>query len=142
MRFETVEDIKRQERAVRVFCDEYEYSYVSSHEWAKIDYQIIGSNLGRVCGFEVKGCKNQNIGDKQNVLVSMRKLVDGQQYQKNFDIPLVMCWSFEDGILYERLDNLIGTFSVGGRKPRFGSTFDVELMTYIKQENLKKLLFI
>ena len=52
-----------------------------------------------------------------------------------------MCWSFDDGILFTRLNKLNGEFRLGGRKPRAGSTFDEEMLVYIKQNKLKKLLF-
>lgn len=141
MRFETAKDFKRQERSVRHFCNKYEYSYASSEEWAKIDYQIFGVNTEVVCGFEVKGCKNQNIEDKDKVLVSMRKIVDAQQYQVKNNKPVVMCWAFDDGILFDRLNNIEGKFKLGGRSPRAGSTFDIEMLVYIEQKKLKKLLF-
>tara|TARA_R110002124_G_scaffold121716_3_gene280071 strand:- start:920 stop:1345 length:426 start_codon:yes stop_codon:yes gene_type:complete len=141
MKFETAKDFARQDRATRLFCNEYDYSYASSEEWAKIDYQIFGVNAEVICGFEVKGCKNQKIGDKETVLVSMRKIVDGQQFQKQNNVPVVMCWSFDDGILFTRLNKLNGEFRLGGRKPRAGSTFDEEMLVYIKQNKLKKLLF-
>ena len=141
MKFETVDDVRRQELAVRSFCNKYDFSYVPAEQWSSIDYQVLDRQLDIICGFEVKGCVNQNIGDKDIVLVSMRKLVDGQQFQTTHKKPLIMCWSFTDGILYERLNNLAGNFALGGRKPRAGSTYDIELMAYIKQKKLKKLLF-
>ena len=141
MKFETAKDFKRQDRAARYFCNKYDYSYASSEEWGKIDYQIFGVNAEVICGFEVKGCKNQSIGDKKNVLVSMRKIVDAQQYQIKNNKPVVMCWAFDDGILFDKLNNLKGNFKLGGRKPRAGSTFDVEMLVYVKQENFNKILF-
>lgn len=141
MKFETAIDLKKQERAARHFCNKYDYSYACSGEWSKIDYQIFGVDTNLVCGFEVKGCRNQKIGDKDNVLVSMRKIVDAQEYQVKNNKPVVMCWAFDDGILFNRLNNLEGAFKLGGRSPRAGSTFDVEMLVYVEQKKLNKILF-
>lgn len=141
MRFENDEDRRRQERAVKAFGFKFNLDIVESDEWSSVDYQLKNNNDEFVCGFEVKGCKNQKIADKDFVLVSMRKITDGQQFQVTNKIPLIICWAFDDGILFQRLNKLSGEFKFGGRKPRAGSTFDQEMMTYIKQELLENILY-
>ena len=54
------------------------------------------------------------------------------------DIPYALP---PDGILFDRLNNLEGNFKLGGRSPRAGSTFDVEMLVYVEQINLNKILF-
>ena len=109
------------------FSEDYDFKYIKNDNF--------------FIPLKYKNSEASIIGDKDIVLVSMRKLVDGQQFQTTHKKPLIMCWFFTDGILYERLNNLAGNFALGGRKPRAGSTHDIELMSYIKQKKLKKLLF-
>ena len=79
--------------------------------------------------------------EKENVIVAMRKLVDAQAIQIKTKKPVAIIWSFLDGLVYERLDNLKGSFYFGGRKPREGSTHDLELIVSIKKDSLKEIAF-
>ena len=68
-------------------------------------------------------------------------MINNIKYQIKNNKPVVMCWAFDDGILFDRLNNLEGNFKLGGRKPRAGSTFDVEMLIYVEQKKLNKILF-
>ena len=141
MKFETPKDKRRQERAVKLFCNTFNLVYIDKGEYSKIDYDLQNRQLLHVGALEVKGCPDKKIDDELTVQVAMRKLIDLQQYQKQIKHPVAICWAFDDGIVYERLDNLEGRFSLGGRNPRGGSYFDVEMMTRIEIKKLKKVLF-
>ena len=141
MKFETPKDRRRQERAVKLFCDTFNLVYVDRGEYAKVDFDLQNQNLYHVGALEVKGCPNRKINDGLTVQVAIRKLTDLQQYQKEIKHPVAICWAFDDGIVYERLENLEGRFALGGRSPRAGSYFDVEMMAKIEIKNLKKILY-
>ena len=141
MKFETPKDFARQERAAKTFCNEYAYCYASQGDFSSVDYEMKNKNFDRICGFEVKGCPNQTVDSHDYCIVSMKKIVDCQEEQIKYGKPVVICWSFDDGILYERIDNLSGTFKKGGRKPRKGSVHDQEMMVYIKRNKLKLIWY-
>ena len=46
-------------------------------------------------------------------------------------------------VIFSRLDKLKGDIKIGGRKPRDGSTNDIEFMAYFdKSDNLKEYKYI
>ncbi len=141
MKYETPKDRRRQERAVKLFCDTFDLNYVDRGDFDAVDYDLQNQKLQHVGALEVKGCPSRKIDDSFTVQVAIRKLVDMQKYQKLIKKPVAICWAFDDGIVYERLDNLEGRFSLGGRNPRGGSYFDVEIMAKVEIKKLKKVLF-
>tara|TARA_R100000388_G_C7227874_1_gene152820 strand:- start:635 stop:1156 length:522 start_codon:yes stop_codon:yes gene_type:complete len=141
MKFETPKDFARQELAAKYFCDKYAYCYSSQGDFSSVDYEMKNKNFDRMCGFEVKGCPNQNIDSYENCIVSMKKIVDCQEEQIKYGKPVVICWAFDDGILFDRIDNLTGTFKKGGRKPRKGSVHDQEMIVVVERKNLQKILY-
>jgi hypothetical protein len=141
MKFETAKDRYRQEKACELFCKTFGLISVDRGEYASVDYDLKNHNGIYVGSLEVKGCPNRNIDDSFTCQVAIRKLVDLQNHQKYMKKPVAICWAFEDGIVYERLENLQGTFSIGGRTPRQGGYFDVEIMSKIEIKKLKKILY-
>ena len=96
-------------------------------------------NKGKITGFaEVKGV-HKNIGDKQDVIVAMRKIVKAQQLQVSSGNPVAIIWAFDDAIVYERINNLKGIFYYGGRAVRQGSTFDQEMLVKVLIKNLIRI---
>jgi hypothetical protein len=54
----------------------------------------------------------------------------------------VLIWACEDGIIYAKLNELIGQIKFSGRTPRANSTNDMEIMAYYeKQKCLKYVRF-
>ncbi len=141
MKFETPKDFARQERAAKCFSDKYAYCYSSQGDFSSVDYEMKNESFDRICGFEVKGCPNQNMDSHRYCIVSMKKIVDCQEEQIKYGKPVVICWAFDDGILFNKIDNLTGTFKKGGRKPRKGSVHDLEMIVCVERETLQKICF-
>ena len=141
MKFETSKDFARQERAAKYFCDKYAYCYSGQGDFSSVDYEMKNENFDRICGFEVKGCPNQQIDSNKYCIVSMKKIVDCQEEQIKYGKPVIICWSFDDGILFQKIDNLSGTFKKGGRKPRKGSVHDQEMIVYVERNKLEVIWF-
>jgi hypothetical protein len=54
----------------------------------------------------------------------------------------VLIWACEDGIIYAKLNELVGQIKFSGRTPRANSTNDMEIMAYYdKQKCLKYVRF-
>ena len=135
MRFETLKDLQNESEAIAIFCDEYELSCrkLDEHD---IDFELIKDE--RIIGYaEVKG-RLRNMRMAYPLPIAARKLV------KLIDKRLtpVVIWACEDGIIYGKVNKLVGEVKWGGRTPRDGSTNDAELMVYYdKQKELKYVRF-
>ena len=141
MKYETVKDRERQKKASDLFCHAFDLISIDRGEFASVDYDL-KNNRGYIVGsLEVKGCPDRNIDDALTCQVAIRKLVDLQKYQKKTKKPVAICWAFEDGIVYERIENLEGTFRLGGRNPRQESYNDIEIMARVEIKKLKKVYY-
>lgn len=141
MKYETAKDRERQKKASDLFCHAFDLISIDRGDFASVDYDLKNKKGFVVGSLEVKGCPNRNIDDNLTVQVAIRKLVDLQKHQKKTNKPVALCWAFEDGIVYERIENLEGNFSLGGRKPRAGSYNDIEIMARVKIKKLKKVCY-
>lgn len=141
MKFETKKDRERQKKACDKFCNVFGLISVDKGEYSKVDYDLNNKNGYFIGSLEVKGCPDRKIDDALTCQVAMRKLIDLQKYQNQTKKPAAICWAFEDGIVYERIENLFGTFRMGGRKPREGSHHDIELMISVEIKNLTKYYY-
>jgi|TARA_R100000458_G_scaffold58236_1_gene65865 hypothetical protein len=141
MKYETVKDRERQKKASDLFCQEFDLISIDRGEFASVDYDLRNKRGYIVGSLEVKGCPDRNIDDALTCQVAIRKLVDLQKYQKKTKKPVAICWAFEDGIVYERIENLEGTFRLGGRNPRQESYNDIEIMARVEIKKLKKVCY-
>ena len=141
MKYETVKDRERQKKASDLFCHEFDLISIDRGEFASVDYDLRNKRGYIVGSLEVKGCPDRNIDDALTCQVAIRKLVDLQKYQKKTKKPVAICWAFEDGIVYERIENLEGTFRLGGRNPRQESYNDIEIMARVEIKKLKKVCY-
>jgi len=135
-RFETNIDINREDKASDLFCKLYGYTKQKLDK-NDIDFKIYKDGKF-ICFLEVKG-RIRNTDNAYPLPVSIRKILKMQDKKVNG----VMLWACEDGIIFSRLDKLKGSIKIGGRKPRDGSTNDIEFMAYFdKSDNLKEYKYI
>jgi len=129
-RFESPEDIRREEKAVRLFLNgsaRFSAKKLSPHE---IDFAIMdgASTFGYI---EIKGVKKvPSVDSEHTPIVAIKKLTSLQKYinEKKCD-HVYIAWAYADGIKYANVRDLKGTISWGGQfKPREGSVNDHELM--------------
>jgi hypothetical protein len=136
MIFETDTDRIREERAIKSFTAAFGGSYQKLGDM-DIDYKVFDKDGSLLAYVEVKG-RIRMMYDAYPLPVSVKKLV------KLMDKRLtpVMIWACEDGIIYGRLENLVGEIKFGGRKVRENAHNDQELMAYFdKQKALKYIRF-
>ena len=137
MKFENPSNRNRQTEALKLFCKEFDLTFVENKDFAYLD-ATLRKDTKFIGQAEVKGV-HSNYDDKDFVVVSMRKMVDCQKEQIKNKKPVVIIWAFDDCIAYARLEDLSGEFYFGGRKKRKGSTHDIELMVKIDKQKLIKI---
>ena len=137
MKFENKANKLREQETLKTFANHFGLTFAKHPEYAHIDAALY--NNGSLIGFaEVKGV-HKSIEDSNDVIVSMRKIVRGQMLQVQSNLPVAILWAFNDGIVYERINNLKGIFYYGGRKVREGSTFDQEMLVKVLIKNLIRI---
>jgi len=135
MKFENKANRLREQETLKTFCNHFGLTFAKHPEYAHIDAVLY--NKGRITGFaEVKGV-HKSIEKAVDVIVSMRKIIRGQQLQVESNKPVAIIWAFDDALAYERVNNLKGIFYYGGRAVREGSTFDQEMLVKVLIKNLK-----
>ena len=137
MKFENTENRNMQTEALKLFCKEFDLTFVENKDFAYLD-ATLRKDTKFIGQAEVKGV-HSNYEDKDFVVVSMRKLVDCQKEQIKNKKPVAIIWAFNDCIAYAKLKDLSGEFYFGGRKKRKGSTHDIELMVKIDKQKLIKI---
>jgi hypothetical protein len=137
MKFENPSNRNRQTEALKLFCKEFDLTFVENKDFAYLD-ATLRKDTKFIGQAEVKGV-HSNYEDKDFVVVSMRKLVDCQKEQIKNKKPVAVIWAFNDCIAYAKLKDLSGEFYFGGRKKREGSTHDIELMVKIDKQKLIKI---
>ena len=137
MKFENKENKLREQETLKTFANNFGLTFAKHPEYAHIDAALY--NNGSLIGFaEVKGV-HKSIEDSNDVIVSMRKIIRAQALQIDSRLPVAIIWAFNDGIVYERINNLKGIFYYGGRKVREGSTFDQEMLVKVLIKNLIRI---
>ena len=139
-KFETPMDRERQDKALFCLCANKNLSYKMTEELKGVDAVLMADGglpeQKRVAFAEVKGV-NQNIGEKDYVRISVRKLHHCQKEQINEGLPTCIIWAFHDGIGYIWVKDVVGTVKwLGMKNPRPGSLWDRELMFYMDQDKL------
>lgn len=136
MIFETDVDRAREERAIKVFCNTFGGSYEKLSE-LDIDFKIYDKDRTPIAYVEVKG-RIRMMHDAYPLPISVKKLVKLMDKRLN---PIVV-WACEDGIIYGKVEKLVGDIKFGGRLAREGEHNDTELMAYFgKQKNLRYVRF-
>jgi len=128
MRFETKQDLDRENKASDFLCNKFGFNKKKLGE-NDIDFAIY-DNERFVFNLEVKG-RIKNINDAYPLPISVKKLTKINDKKKQS----VILWACNDGIIFSRTEKLIGLIKIGGRKPRNGSFNDIEFMAYFEKSN-------
>lgn len=137
MRFENQKDIERENKAIKAFLKPFNGTFkkLGRNDIDFIVYDIKGAILAFV---EVKG-RLRNIDNSFPLPISVKKLTKLLDKKIN---PVII-WACFDGIIYSEVKDLKGEIKIGGRKPRKGSSNDIELMAYYVNDITKnKFKFI
>jgi hypothetical protein len=136
MIFESEQDRQREKKAIEAFVATFGGSF-KKLDPLDIDYKIFDKDNQLIAYAEVKG-RNRTIRNAYPLPISARKIV--KLVDKRI-IPLII-WACEDGIIYGRATELVGTAKWGGRPPRKDSVNDAEIMIYYaEQKDLKYVRF-
>jgi hypothetical protein len=138
-KFETDKDRARQHSAVRTFCYEYSFYENDMGEFSAVDYSIHNKKGRTVAYFEVKGCPNKLLRNTETVIVSIRKIQKLQEHQEDSGVPVIICWAFEDGICFTKIDDIKGNIFMGERKGRPNAAHDKELLFSGKTKDFYKI---
>jgi hypothetical protein len=135
MRFETKEDLARENKAIEQFVGLFKGSYKKLGP-NDIDFRVFDKD-NRIVGYaEVKG-KSSLLKDAFPLYVAARKLVKLCDKRLN---PIII-WACEDGIIYGKVPELVGEMRWGGRnEERDEAINDKELMVYF--DNPKPFKYI
>lgn len=133
--FETDQDLLREKKAIEVFVNVFEGSYLKLDP-QDIDYKVFKD--GKLIAYaEVKG-RLKTMKTAYPLPVALSKL--SKLIAKRLNPVLI--WACDDGIIYGKVVDLIGEVRYGGRSPREGATNDTEMMVYYdKQKALKYVRF-
>jgi len=136
MIFETKEDLEREKKAIELFVNMFGGSYKKLDQF-DIDYKVFDKDKTLIAYAEVKGL-SKIINSAYPLLISAKKIVKLADKRLN---PIVI-WACQDGIIYGKVNKLVGEIKWGGRTPRENSYNDTELMIYYdKQSELKYIKF-
>jgi len=129
MRFEKQIDINREQKAIKMFVSPFKGGFLKLGD-NDIDFIVSNAKGENIAYVEVKG----RLKDMQNAFplpISVKKLTKLLDKKLN---PVII-WACNDGIIYAKLNEIKGIIKIGGRKPRFGSSNDIELMAYYEDNN-------
>ena len=128
IRFESKKDLERENKAVKLFCNEYGLTYekLSPND---IDFKIYKDGKF-VFYLEVKG-RLKTMYECFPLPIAVRKLLKMADKKEDG----VILWACFDGVVFSRIENLNGRIRMGGRKKREGSANDIELMAYYSNNN-------
>lgn len=134
--FEVEEDLRREQVAIKKFVDIFGGSFQKLDQF-DIDYKVFDKDKNLIAYAEVKG-RIRTMDKAYPLPIAVRKIVKLSSKILN---P-VLIWACEDGIIYAKLNELVGEIKIGGRKPREHSSNDLELMAYYdKQKCFKYVRF-
>ena len=138
MRFEKQTDLKREQKAIKLFTERFNGGFIKLGE-NDVDFRILAKD-GTVIGYaEVKG-RNKTMADAFPLPVAARKIV--KLMDKSKKVEPVIIWACLDGIIYGKIKELGGVLKVGGRKPREHAANDIEAMVYYYETaDLKKIKY-
>jgi hypothetical protein len=133
--FETEDDLKREKKAIETFVNTFGGSY-KKLDPLDIDYKVFDKDQNIIAYAEVKG-RIRNIRNAYPLPISVKKLTKLMDKRLN---PVII-WACDDGIIYGKVNELVGMIKVGGRSDRDGFN-DVEIMAYYdKQKAFKYVRF-
>jgi len=135
MKFETDEDLKKEEATISAFCSKYGTDFTKMPEW-DIDY-IVHRQGKAECFAEVKNYTTR-YGTYPSAMLSMMKLGKMNICSRYLPTVLIMKWSCGT-IGWIRTEKIHGEIRWGGRKERLGSSNDKEFIIYYPLESINIL---
>lgn len=137
MYFETEEDRRRELKAIQTYTKTFGGTFIKLSQ-DDIDFKLVDEK-GITTGYvEVKG-RVRSMRDAYPLPVAVFKLL--KLYHKRLN-PIII-WSCDDGIIYAKVNELVGTLKEGGRKQRENAVNDKELMAYFdKQRAMRYIRFV
>jgi hypothetical protein len=129
MIFETQEDLDREKKAISLFVNTFGGSFKKLDQF-DVDYKIFDKDGNLIAYAEVKG-RIRVIRDAYPLPIAARKVLKLTDKR----ITGVIIWACDDGIIYGKVEKLIGQVRLGGRKPREGAYNDDELMVYYEKQS-------
>ncbi len=129
MIFETEEDLEREKKAISLFVNTFGGSF-KKLDRLDVDYKIFDKDGNLIAYAEVKG-RIRVIRDAYPLPIAARKVLKLTDKR----ITGVIIWACDDGIIYGKVEKLIGQVRLGGRKPREGAYNDDELMVYYEKQS-------
>ena len=134
MRFENAEDISREIKAIRLFVKPFNGKFQKLDD-NDIDFKVFDKDNRLISFVEVKG-RLKDLRDAFPLPVAVRKLIKLSDKRIN---PVII-WSCNDAIVYSLVKDLVGKIKYSGRKPRKGSSNDLELMAYFNNDSNFKII--
>ena len=134
MIFEVEEDLKRERVAIKKFVDIFGGSFQKLDQF-DIDYKIFDKEKNLIAYAEVKS-RIKTMINAYPLPISIKKLVKLSDKRLN---PVVI-WACEDGIIYAKVNELVGQIKFGGRIARAKSVNDMELMAYYDKQKAFKYI--
>lgn len=138
MRYETQQDLDRENKAIDTFVRRFKGSYKKLAP-DDIDYRVFDKDGDLIAYVEVKG-RIRGVKDAYPLPIAAKKVTKLCDKRLN---PTII-WACEDGILYAKVKELRGEVRWGGRKPRENSPYnnDAEFMMYFsKQKSIKYIKY-
>mgnify|MGYP003626333429 CR=1 FL=1 len=126
MIFETNEDLENEFNVIKKIAKDNKIIKLSKFD---IDYEIVGKAYIEIKCYKIKS--NQF----SHTIVSLIKLVKMQKASKK--LPTFLFIQFIDDLKYINIKDIAGEIKVGGRKPRKGSTNDLEFLCYVDTNKFK-----
>jgi len=131
-RFETEKDRDRELKAITKFVERFSGSFKKLDPF-DVDYRVYNDKGNLIAYVEVKG-RLREMSDAYPLPISATKVTKLCAKRLN---PVII-WACEDGIIYGKVNEIVGEARWGGRKPRKDSYSDEELMLYYpKQKTFK-----
>jgi len=135
--FETEQDLIRERKAIERFVSIFKGSFEKLSP-DDIDFKVFDKDGTLIAYVEIVG-RLKNISRAYQLPISISKV--SKLWSKRLNPTII--WACDDGIIYGKLRELEGSIRIGGRKPRDGSAYDIELMVYYdKQKPLKYIRYV
>ncbi len=131
-RFEKPNDRYRELKAITKFVERFNGSF-KKLDPLDIDYRVYNKEGNLIAYVEVKG-RFRDMDDAYPLPVSATKVTKLCAKRLN---P-VLIWACEDGIIYGKVNEIVGEARWGGRKPRKDAYSDEELMLYYPKQKAFK----
>lgn len=139
MIFETKEDRENELRVMQKFLVSLHPNAFEAVKLPQYELDFMLVTEGNIVAFVEIKKYNKTYEDSSFVLISMKNKFPKLKKYNDFK-PTYFIVEFACGkIIYSQFDKLKGEIKMGGRKPREGSSNDVEQIMYVNKEIFKSV---